>query len=302
MLRELICTTCGSRDYRVRYEARLPAAARLDFAARRSGQRYHPRIVECRRCGQIYSNPYFTDDVITGLYRQAPYTTEPQLENMARDYLQIFEEAVQPLGRKDLRILEVGTADGFFLHRLRQRGYSCIGGIEPGAAAVARADDDIRPLIVNDFLRSDTFPGESFDVVCCFQVMDHLPDPGQFVRTVWRILAPGGRFVAVNHDIRAPITRLLGQRSPMYDIEHVFLFDRRTMTRLLIGAGFAVDVCRRLSNAYTLDYAVKMLPLPAGVKGLADRLLGLFGMGRVSVHVPGGNMATIARRPDDSGT
>ena len=295
-MRELTCATCGCADYKVRYEARLPDIDTLNFSARRPGRHYHPRIVECRRCGQIYSNPFFSEELIARLYRDAGYISEPQLANMTRDYVSEFKRAVGPRAGEDLRVLEVGCGDGFFLRALHQAGYRSLRGIEPGQDAVGRAAPDIKPLIINDFLGPDTFPVGSFDVVCCFQVMDHLPEPATFAGIIRGLLAPGGIFLAINHDIRAPITRLLGERSPMYDVEHVYLFDRSTMRRLLVNAGFTVLTCRPLHNSYTMDYILKMFPLPAFVKRGVHAMLVALGMTTASVRVPGGNMVTIAHR------
>jgi SAM-dependent methyltransferase len=294
--REMHCVTCGQREYVVRYEARLPDLERLDFSARRAGEHCHPRIVECAHCGQIYSNPYFGDGLIADLYRSAKYIDEPQLDNMARDYLREFEAAVGDRPKDGLRVLEVGCANGFFLRRLHQQGYRSLQGIEPGQEAVALAPQEVRPFIRNDFFGPASFPPSSFDVVCCFQVMDHMIDPAAFVQAVFRVLDTGGLFLAVNHDIRSAMTRFLGERSPMYDVEHIFLFDRSTISRLLASNGFEVVECRSLYNSYTFDYALKMFPLPRFLKGPVGALLGATGLGSMSVRVPAGNIVTVARR------
>ena len=298
LLRELSCTTCGGTDYAVRYEARLPKTAELDFSARRPGHHCHPRIVECRTCGQIYSNPFFTDQLILELYRRARYIDEPQLNNMISDYVREFELALGGKSKDEVRILEVGCAAGSFLDALYRKGYRHLQGVEPGEEAVSLATTEIRPLIRNEFFVSDSFPADFFDVVCCFQVMDHLPDPAAFMRAVHRILAKDGLFVTINHDIRAPITRLLGEKSPMYDIEHIYLFDRSTIQRLFITAGFDVLDCRSLLNSYTLDYALKMFPLPSALKDRVCRLVKSSGLASVTLRVPGGNMITVGRKKD----
>src|SRR5262249_20202819 len=198
--------------------------------------------------------------------------------------------------REDVRVLEIGCADGFFLKALKQAGYRLLQGVEPGEKAVAAAPPDIRPHILNDFFHTNNFPAGSFDAVCCFQIMDRLPDPAGFVRSVYNVLAPGGIFLAINHDIRAPLTRLLGERSPMYDIEHVFLFDRSTMKILVEKAGLTSVACEALFNSYTLDYAIKMFPLPEVLKRWVGTALATLRLSSISLRIPGGNMVTVARR------
>src|SRR5262245_36767413 len=139
-MRQLSCATCGNGDYRVRYEARFPELQELDFSARRPGQRYHPRIVECRGCGQIYSNPFFTDKLIVDFYRRARHIEEPQLDNMRADYVREFEAVLHHRRPgTEPRILEVGCANGFFLAALYQKGYRKLQGVEPSREAVSLA-------------------------------------------------------------------------------------------------------------------------------------------------------------------
>lgn len=299
-MRELHCTTCGEKDYVLRYEARLPKPEELDFSARRPGRKYHPRIVECRSCGQIYSNPFFADQLIVELYRRARYIDEPQLKNMCDDYVREFEIAFGDRPRDNTRILEIGCATGFFLNALYGKGYHHLQGMEPGLEAVSRAPDQIRPFIRNDFFSADSYAPGSFDVVCCFQVMDHMPDPAMFMRAVNNVLADGGLFLTINHDIRSPIARLLGEHSPMYDIEHIYLFDRSTICKLFVKSGFDVSYCRPLRNMYTADYALKMLPLPSLLKGLMDSIMKATSLGSCAVRVPGGNMVTLGKKRNSS--
>ena len=93
----------------------------------------------------------------------------------------------------------------------------------PTKAAIDRAREDIRPNIVNDILRPGLFPPETFDAVCLFQTFDHISDPGSLLDECRRLLKPGGLMLCFNHNIAAASARLLGERSPIIDIEHTFL-------------------------------------------------------------------------------
>ena len=293
-MRQLSCAVCASSDYRVRYRERVPPMESLDFSARRNPQKYHARMVGCRHCGLIYSNPYFDEAVLRLLYRDAAYIDEQQLENMGTDYLREFSRAAGTLDHS-ARILEIGCANGFFLEKLYRAGYQNLRGVEPGKDAVSKAPPLIRDRIINDFFQPTLFAPESFDVVCCFQIFDHLPDPGRFLRDVRSLLRPGGLLMAINHNIRALITRILGERSPMYDIEHIYLFDKSTIRQLFLANGFEVTRVSGLSNSYTLAYALKMFPLPDRLKTVIVQMLkGV--LADVSLRIPAGNMVTVGRK------
>jgi SAM-dependent methyltransferase len=293
-MRDLACAVCHSVSYRVRYPERLPPTGEMDFAARRTPLRHHHRIVECTSCGLVYSNPYFDDGVLRPLYREAGYIDESQLEHMAADYLRVFMDSTNGL-ESSATILEIGCANGFFLEKLRESGFTDVTGVEPGKEAVAKASGDIRERIVNDFFRPHMFAAESFDVVCCFQIFDHLPDPNGFLRDIATVLRPEGRVIAINHNIRALITKVLGERSPMYDIEHICLFDRHTIRRLFEANGFDVIRVSGLSNGYAPAYAAKMFPLPSDLKRTLVSFLAQL-PGSVRLRLPAGNMVTVGRK------
>jgi len=294
-MRELYCAVCNSSRYRVRYPERIPSLKTLDFSARRAPQKHHAQMVECVNCGLVYSNPYFDDNLLRTLYQDAAYIDEQQLENMAADYFRAFSGAVEHLDHH-IRILEIGCANGFFLRRLANAGYSDIVGIEPGKDAVEHAEPSIRNHIINAFMQPGLFSPASFDAVCCFQIFDHLPDPNSFLREVHTILKPGGILLAINHNIRALVTKILGEKSPMYDIEHIYLFDKKTIRQILSANGFAVTLVANLTNSYTLGYAVKMFPLQPPLKRAITRALEVAAINTLTFRIPAGNMVSVARK------
>ncbi len=54
-------------------------------------------------------------------------------------------------------------------------------------------------------------------------------DPDIIAQASFRLLRPGGAFATVTHDYRSPVNRMLGKRSPIFDIEHMQLFSRRAV-------------------------------------------------------------------------
>ena len=86
------------------------------------------------------------------------------------------------------------------------------------------------------------------------------------LRDAHNLLRKDGVILLLNHNIRSWFPRIFGERCPMYDIEHIYLFDKRTVARLLENNGFDMVKVRNIPNSYTLSYAVKMFPLPNVLK------------------------------------
>lgn len=293
---ELPCAICGSGvSYRVRFPERVQFAS-MDFAARKTPARQHFRMVECANCGLIYSSPILRPDVIYELYRHSPFLQEAQLANMIRDYQDQLRNLLPLLPSKG-RLLEIGCANGLFLKAALELGFEDVRGVEPGEESIRAADSVVRDKIVNALFRADLFPPESFDVVCCFQVLDHLLDPAAVLRDAAKLLRKGGLVLLLNHNIRSWFPRVLGERCPMYDIEHIYLFDKRTVAQLLQNNGFEVVGVRNVPNSYTLSYTVKMFPLPPPVKRLVFAVCEKFGLGSFRIRLPAGNMVSIGRKP-----
>lgn len=90
-------------------------------------------------------------------------------------------------------LLEVGCGSGAFVAAARQRGIDARGAeINPDAVRSART----RGLPVSlASLEQRGAAGERYEVVCAFQVLEHVPHPGEFLRRSLDLLAPGGSLI-----------------------------------------------------------------------------------------------------------
>jgi SAM-dependent methyltransferase len=172
-----------------------------------------------------------------------------------------------------------------------------VHGVEPSRAAIDRARADIRPNIVCDILRPGLFPPETFDVVCLFQTFDHISDPGSLLDECFRLLKPGGMVLCFNHSIAAGSARLLGERSPIIDIEHTFLYSPRTISKLFETHAFKTLETRAAYNTYHLYYLARLVPLPGPLKRPLLRLLKDTRFGSIRLTVPLGNLYIVVRKP-----
>ena len=294
------CAICDSfRDYTVIYDKNFDEGdLNTDtFSPRRLPDRIHYQIVKCDKDGLIRSNFVLEEPSIHKLYRKSKFTYEDEAGNLADSYL----AALQPILRelpKDARILEIGCGNGFLLKALYDRGYQNVFGMEPSADAVAKSDRTIRNRIVADPLKSGVFQSSTFHLICFFQLFDHISDPDKFLKICYDILLPGGFILAFNHDIEGLQAKILRERSPIIDIEHTYLYSKRTMQKVFEKHSFCTVRIYSPANIVSLKYLTWLSPVPKWIKtklvGLKRGVLSSLLRWRMRIKL--GNLCLIAKK------
>ncbi len=146
-----------------------------------------------------------------------------------------------------LRILEIGMGQGAVGARLAERG--TYTGIEPDAASreVAASRLPATATVLTDLDLVE--PGAEFDVVCAFEVVEHIEDDLGAVRAWVPHVRPGGDMVLsvpANPERFAAADRLAG---------HFRRYSRAQLRALLDGAG--LEVVRIDATGFPLGYVLE---------------------------------------------
>jgi ubiquinone/menaquinone biosynthesis C-methylase UbiE len=166
------------------------------------------------------------------------------------------------------RVADLGCGSGVFTDLLHRQGYDPIGlDISPKLIALGRAK---YPKI--EFLEGDVeqlpFSSASLDGVLLSGLVHHLPDPALCAAEVFRILKPGGSFVAFDPNRMNPFMYLYRDRSsPFYSSVGVTENERPVLARQIAAvfrqAGFKVgtDFICNLNYRYIASSKLRwMLP------------------------------------------
>ena len=268
------------------------------FSARRLPDRVHHRIVKCNSCGLVRSDPATDSDSLARLYGQSEFTYDAQIADLKITYGRFLANLNRYKVNKQ-SLLEIGSGNGFFLEEAFRQGYKYIRGIEHSEDAIQKASPIVRPNLVCDVMRPGLFPGGTFDVICMFQVFDHVADPNGLLKECWNILKPGGFILSVNHNVAALSARLLKENSPIIDIEHPYLYSLLTMRKIFAMHGFVVHEVKPVRNRYNISYLVHLLPVRSRLKTVVLNRLRQSAFGRIPIPIWLGNLRIIAQKPED---
>lgn len=111
----------------------------------------------------------------------------------SRDPVAQFLSVLVPLAHEDADVLDLGAGAGKNRYALKGRVRHVVGAdLDSRVAANPMLDSAV--IIGNGPL---PFADESFDIVFCIYVLEHVAEPRELVREVHRVLRPRGFFLAL---------------------------------------------------------------------------------------------------------
>lgn len=261
------CRVCGSSDFK-----------RLFGLDKYS-------VCGCRNCRLRFLSPQPNEAILSSVYNEdyilSERTSEAEERVMklkratARLYLDHIKKYFPCEGTN---LLEVGCGRGEFLIEARDRGFQ-VKGLEVFAHAVEIANRRLNSQnVLQATLEESPFPDEAFDVIVFFDVIEHIRNPINFLKVVYRKLKPGSRIFFCTPSVDSLLARMMGRYWMEYKIEHLFYFSRAAIRLALQAGGFhrAAFLCNRkvLSIGY-IDHHFNRyrVPLLSGIVSAARKIV-----------------------------
>ncbi len=225
---------------------------------------YHS-LVKCRQCGFIRArNKYFrikpeqlyTEEYFNGLdYLNYQAEKKALIKNFIRR-LKIIRNYI-----KSGNLLEIGCAYGYFLG-LAEKKFNTTGiDLDKNVTSQAKKNTSHTKIITGDFLKKKN--GEKYDVVCMFDVIEHLYNPQKYLRKIKKVLKPGGLLFIETGDIGTLLPKIRRSKWRLiYPPIHLSYFSRKTLTKLLENEGFRVEETKYPDFFRTLRQTIFKTKLP----------------------------------------
>lgn len=284
------CPICSSEGKIVTEEnISKDAFNSLTYASRKPPELMHYELSKCLTCDLLFSTHLPELSGLLGAYEAASYDTFDEARYAAHSYAEALSRLVCWEG---ISVLDVGCGDGQFLLECKDRGASRVAGIEPSTAPRAMSNESIKGQVWQGGWEEFDL-SEKFQIVTLFQTVEHLRDPAAFVNFAHDALEPGGFLAIASHNFRAPLNRILGKKSPIYDVEHLQLFSPLSMRKLMEANGFEVVHSGAYTNEYPISYLLRLAPLSGKMKANIARFEIL---SRIILPVRLGNLITVAKR------
>ena len=228
------CLTCGGNNTQLRY-------ARLHYRKKPDERAWD--MHGCAECGLLFVWPLPSDADIASVYADTDYRADDLVDHtnmpceLEHFVLGMFDEYdIRPPGR----LLDVGCGAGHFLRLAQARGWTPLGQeIALHSVEFARQTYGIEIITDPVCVMVDRLEPQSVDVLSLIGVIEHVPYPVEFLRSLRRLIKPAGALFIVTDNVASWMHFVLRRDFPfIMPPEHLQLFTPASSDALLMNAGF----------------------------------------------------------------
>jgi ubiquinone/menaquinone biosynthesis C-methylase UbiE len=160
------------------------------------------------------------------------------------------------------KVLDLGCGSGIFTYLLSQRGLDATGlDISPKLLELARRKYPALTFVEGD-VEDLPFEDNSVDGVLLSGLVHHLPEPSLCAGEVFRVLKPGGRFMAFDPNRWNPFMYLYRDHSsPFYSAVGVTENERPVLARHMVETFANVKFCAGTEYLSGLAYRYVTSPI-----------------------------------------
>ncbi len=150
---------------------------------------------------------------------------------------------ISPFLKDQTSVIEIGCSTGHFLFHLKdfvKRGV----GVDFDKKALDYCEKKTGYQVISGGLEAavSELQGETFDVLCCFQVLEHVEDLAAFLNGIKALVKPNGIVYIEVPNLKDPLLTLYDvpdYQKFYYHEDHVHYFSIKSLQKLLRSYGFS---------------------------------------------------------------
>ena len=291
------CPICETNiNSKLIYKEKLPEnSINPNFAGRKDPDGYHYRMLRCSNCSLLYASEIYDEDYSNKLYEESSFDYSDELKGLSKSYTRVLKDGIDLLENEKNNFLEIGCGNGFMLKEALKIGFKNVRGIEPSKEAISYADKDIKEFIHHGIFQENEKENEKYDVVFIAMIIEHVVDANLFLANIYNVLKPGGIIICICHNERHFLSKILKDKHPIINDEHVAVFNKKALDLIFSKNNFTEIKINNLKNYYSLNYWFKMMPLPKIIKRLFASNVFLF-LKKLVIGFKAGNLYLIGKK------
>ncbi|MAV94066.1 class I SAM-dependent methyltransferase [Pseudomonadota bacterium] len=254
------------------------------------------KIYQCRNCSVLFPNPFPVPSNLESIYGHPDeyFSQKGDWDKRVIDLTPIVKEFLQRLDHPtSLDILDVGSGRGEFVGACNNFPQINVTGLEVSEASIRFAKEKSIDL-TNKTLQQLIEEGRSFDGICLSAVIEHVHEPGLFVKEVSQLLKKDG-ILYIDCPREPNLLTIVGNlinkllfRKGIYNLQptwkpfHVFGFNPKSLKMVLMNnnieilsiktsAAVKVRSSKNLTDKI-MSYIAMFIKIIANYIGLASNL------------------------------
>jgi len=224
-------------------------------------------LYRCSSCSFVFAHPL--PENLLDLYQDLKddeyiNSLEPRFKEMKsilNKSLRLLPEAKS--------LLDIGAGAGLLIKAAKSIGINS-KGVEPSNFFVNKAKELFDIDLLPGTVPHKNLQGETFDMVFAVDVLEHVPDPLEFINVLKSYMHKKSLLVIATPDINSIVSKILKQKWWHYRLAHIGYFNKFTIQKAAEKCGLKIMKFKRpvwyLPAEYLLKRLSKYLPIGFLVK------------------------------------
>jgi 2-polyprenyl-3-methyl-5-hydroxy-6-metoxy-1,4-benzoquinol methylase len=210
-------------------------------------------LARCNTCGFVCTSPRPTPEQLGRYYPPTYYGEEGRrfhgpLEKIVQWFRNRLADKISKHTKGPGKVLEIGSGRGTLLAELAKRGWGAYGTEFSDTLAEASTNSLGVTVYTAPDLRDCNFEDGFFDVIICYHVLEHMPNPAESLKEMERIISPNGLLLTAVPNFGGVIAQWTqGMWFAVDAPRHLGHYSPETLTKALHDAGFEISTKKTLS-------------------------------------------------------